>query len=139
MRIGELARRAGCDVETIRFYERERLLAKPDREPNGYRLYGDAHLKQLRFIRHCRTLDIGLSDVRTLLEISSAPRLGCGEINHLIDRQIARVHDRIESLRTLEAQLLGLRSTCGLDVPSASCGIINNLQRFAAGESNTPS
>jgi Cd(II)/Pb(II)-responsive transcriptional regulator len=135
MRIGQLARRADCDVETIRFYEREGLLPKPDREPNGYRQYGSPHLKQLHFIRHCRTLDIGLADIRTLLEFRSAPRLPCGAVNLLIDRHIARVHERIQALRVLEAQLLGLRRTCGLDVPTASCGIINNLQREDACDS----
>ena len=139
MRIGELSRRADCDVETIRFYEREGLLAKPDREPNGYRQYGSPHLKQLHFIRHCRTLDIGLADIRTLLGFRSAPRLPCGEVNRLIDRQIARVHERIEALRVLETQLLGLRRTCGLDVPTKSCGIINNLQREEVWDSNNPS
>ena len=99
MQIGELARRTGCDVETIRFYEREALLDKPARDPNGYRRYDDSHLTQLGFIRHCRSLDIALSDIRTLLALSADPSLACGEINDLIDRQIAGVHDRIESLR----------------------------------------
>ena len=54
-------------------------------------------------------------------------------INDLIDRQIARVHDRVEALRTLENQLLALRSACVLDVPSAACGIINDLLRASTG------
>lgn len=131
MRIGELAKRAGCDVETIRYYEREGLLAKPHREPNGYRHYDDKHLQQLSFIRHCRSLDIALSDIRRLLAFNADPDLACGEINDLIDRQIARVHERVEALRTLESQLMALRSACGLDVASAACGIIEDLRRAA--------
>ena len=133
MRIGELARRAGCDVETIRYYEREALLPKPDRDLNGYRRYGEPHLTQLSFIRHCRSLDIALSDIRTLLAFSADPELACGDINELIDRQIARVHDRVKAMRSLETQLLALRSTCGLNVAGPACGIIEDLRRAATG------
>ena len=59
MRIGELAQRSDCDVETVRFYEREGLLDLPDREANGYRRYSEAHLVQIKFIRHCRSLGMG--------------------------------------------------------------------------------
>jgi Cd(II)/Pb(II)-responsive transcriptional regulator len=128
MQIGELARLTGCDVETIRFYEREGLLYKPARDPNGYRRYDDAHLTQLGFIRHCRSLDIALSDIRTLLAFNADPSLACGEINDLIDRQIAGVHARIESLLNLEGQLKALRSACGRDVSTAECGIIEDLR-----------
>ena len=133
MRIGELARRAGCEVETIRYYEREALLGKPQRDGNGYRRYRDADFVQLNFIRHCRSLDMSLSDIRTLLEFNADLSQACGEINHLIDRQIARVHERIESLRGLEKQLRALRGACGLDVPSANCGIMGDLRRAATG------
>jgi DNA-binding transcriptional MerR regulator len=64
MRIGELAARAACDVQTIRYYEREGLLEPPEREPSGYRRYAGGHLARLHFIRHCRTLDIPLAEVR---------------------------------------------------------------------------
>ena len=66
MRIGELSRHSGCDVETIRYYEREGLLDAPQREDNGYRRYGDGHLVQLNFVRHCRSLGMSLADVRRL-------------------------------------------------------------------------
>ena len=58
MKIGELASRAGCDVQTVRFYEREGLLEAPAREPSGYRRYEDRHLTQLNFVRHLRSLNI---------------------------------------------------------------------------------
>ncbi len=61
MRIGELAKRSDTDVETVRFYEREGLLDAPAREANGYRSYAVTHQVQLNFIRHCRSLGIGLA------------------------------------------------------------------------------
>ena len=81
MRIGELAQRGHCDVETIRFYEQEKLLDTPMREANGYRSYTDTHLLQLKFIRHCRSLDMGLPDVRRLRQFQSNPELVCDDIN----------------------------------------------------------
>ena len=134
MRIGELARRSDCDVETLRFYEREGLLDVPAREANGYRCYGEAHLVQLKFIRHCRSLGIGLPDVRTLRRFQAHPEMACDEINRLIDGQIERIHQQVESLRTLERQLHTLRGTCHANQQASECGIMRNLAQAAEGE-----
>lgn len=135
MRIGELAKRSSCDVETVRFYERERLLDAPAREANGYRNYTETHLVQLNFIRHCRSLGIGLPDVRVLRRFQTRPELACEEINQLIDKQIGRIHDQVETLRLLEQQLHALRDTCHATQKAAECGILRNLAQAAEGES----
>ena len=134
MRIGELARLSDCDVETIRFYEREGLLAAPAREANGYRSYTEAHLVQLNFIRHCRSLGIGLPEVRILRSFQARPELACEEINQLIDRQIGRIHQQVETLRLLERQLHALRDTCHATQSASKCGILRNLAQAAEGE-----
>ena len=134
MRIGELARLSDCDVETIRFYEREGLLAAPAREANGYRCYAEAHLVQLNFIRHCRSLGIGLPEVRTLRSFQVSPESACEEINQLIDKQIGRIHQQIETFRLLEQQLHALRDTCHANQKASECGIMRNLAQAAEGE-----
>lgn len=134
MRIGELAKRSNCDVETVRFYEREGLLDAPAREDNGYRRYAEAHLVQLNFIRHCRSLDMGLPDVHLLRDLQANPALACEEINELIDRQIARIHQQVVSLRSLELQLHTLRETCKENQKSDECGIMRNLKKAAEGD-----
>ncbi len=134
MRIGELARLSDCDVETIRFYEREGLLAAPAREANGYRSYTEAHLVQLNFIRHCRSLGIGLPEVRILRSFQARPELACEEINQLIDQQIGRIHQQVETLRLLERQLHALRDTCRATQRASECGILRNLAQAAEGE-----
>jgi Cd(II)/Pb(II)-responsive transcriptional regulator len=134
MRIGELAQRGDCDVETVRFYEREGLLDVPAREANGYRRYAEAHLVQLNFIRHCRSLGMGLPDVRTLRSFQAKPELACDEINQLIDGQIERIHQQVESLRLLERQLHTLRDTCRTNQNASECGIMRNLEQAAEGE-----
>ena len=136
MRIGELARRGECDVETVRFYEREGLIEAPAREANGYRHYAEAHLVQLNFIRHCRSLDIGLPEVRLLRRFQDHPELTCDEVNRLVDRKIAQLHQQIESLRQLERQLHALRRSCDASTPhtAADCGILRNLEQAAISE-----
>ena len=131
MRIGELAQQADCDVETIRYYEREGLLKAPAREANGYRRYGGEHLTQLHFIRHCRSLDIGLQDVRTLQNFKDNPELACDDVNLLIDNQIRRIHQQVESLKLLEMQLQALRETCQANRKAGECGIMKNLEQAA--------
>lgn len=131
MRIGDLAKHGNCDVETVRFYEREGLLEEPAREINGYRCYTDAHVVQLKFIRHCRSLGIGLSDVRMLRRFRGDPDMTCDEINHLIDSHIERIHQQIESLHLVEQQLHRLRNTCGSNQLACDCGILRNLKLAA--------
>ena len=130
MKIGELAARAGCDVQTVRFYEREGLLAEPERESSGYRRYAVRHLQRLQFIRHCRSLDIPLPDVRELLEFAAAPDQSCHQVNALLDDQIDRVRQRLKALRVLEKQLVALRARCDGD-PSHSCAILESFMTAA--------
>lgn len=131
MKIGELAKRSACSVEAVRFYEREGLLEAPTREDNGYRSYTNAHLVQLNFIRHCRSLGMGLPDVRILRNLQAHPELACDEINHLIESQIDLVHQQVKSLRLLEQQLHSLRDTCQANTNVGECGILRNLEQAA--------
>jgi Cd(II)/Pb(II)-responsive transcriptional regulator len=130
MKIGELAARAGCEVQTVRFYEREGLLEEPAREASGYRRYAERHLTRLNFIRHCRSLDIPLPEVRQLLDFAAAPDQSCAQVNELLDRHIALVKSRIRSLRGLDRQLVALRKTCGGDT-SQACAILESFMTAA--------
>jgi Cd(II)/Pb(II)-responsive transcriptional regulator len=134
MRIGELAAATGVDVETIRYYERDGLLQPPARQANGYRAYGKSQLEQLAFIRHCRALDIPLADTRRLLEFAERPSADCGDINRLIDEQLARTRARLKSMQALERQLGQLRKQCNAGHPASECGILHELVAAAHGE-----
>ena len=132
MKIGELSRAAATPVETIRYYEREGLLPEPPRTENNYRVYGQEQLERLAFIRHCRTLDMTLDEIRVLLRFKDAPTEDCGAVNRLLDEHLGHVEARIHELRTLRRQLLNLREQC-LDVTSAAdCGILTGIARDAA-------
>ena len=134
MKIGELSQATGVDVETIRYYEKSGLLSPPPRDANGYRAYGQPQLEQLAFVRHCRSLDIPLADVRRLLEFVGSPAADCGDIDQLIDAQLVRVRARLKSLRALERQLAALRAQCDSDHQAQTCGILEELVSAAEGE-----
>ena len=127
IRIGELAKRTETTVETIRFYEKEGLLPAPSRSAGNYRLYGDDHIERLRFIRHCRTLDMALDEVRVLLHYRDTPTEDCGDVNALLDEHIVAVEARIEALMQLKQHLLTLRRKCARPASAQSCGILGAL------------
>lgn len=127
MKIGELARHTGTQVETIRYYEREGLLPEPARTEGNYRIYGDAHAERLSFIRNCRSLDMTLDEIRALLRFKDSPAENCGAVNELLDQHIGHVAARIRELRQLELQLKGLRELCQVATDVGHCRILNEL------------
>ncbi|AYM76485.1 MULTISPECIES: Cd(II)/Pb(II)-responsive transcriptional regulator [Janthinobacterium] len=133
MRIGELAKRTDCDVETVRYYEKAGLLQEPGRNSAGYREYREEHQERLQFIRHCRSLQIGLTDIRALLEFKNNPAEGCQSVNELLDHHILRIAEQMANLQTLQQQLVTLRHQCDQPQPSQDCAILQNLSEAASG------
>jgi Cd(II)/Pb(II)-responsive transcriptional regulator len=133
VKIGELANATDTQVETIRFYEREGLLAAPARTGSNYRSYEPEHAQRLVFIRRCRSLDMGLDEVRVLLQFQDQPSDDCGEVNDVLDEHIGHVTQRIKELKVLEQQLLELRTRCRSPQSGLACGILEQLNAQAAG------
>ena len=129
--IGTLAERTGVKVETIRYYEQVGLLPEPERSEGNQRRYGRAHVERLAFIRHCRSLDMTLDEIRVLLRFKDAPQQDCGDVDALLDEHIGHVAERIRELRQLEKQLKALRDLCGGHKAGAECGILGGLTRAA--------
>lgn len=127
IKIGELAKRTGATVETIRYYEKEGLLPAPSRSEGNYRLYREEHIERLQFILHCRTLNMALDDVRILLQYWDTPDKDCGDVNTLLDAQIHAVEIRMKELTHLKQHLTVLRQKCISRAPAVSCGILNAL------------
>jgi Cd(II)/Pb(II)-responsive transcriptional regulator len=127
MKIGELSAASSTPIETIRFYEREGLLPAPGRTQGNFRVYETAHLERLQLIRHCRSLDMSLNEVRVLLRVKDEPGAACGDVNAVLDEHIGHVSTRIKELRLLEKQLKALRQRCGEQRSSDQCGILAGL------------
>ena len=132
MKIGELANRTGCPVETIRYYEREGLLLAPTRSAGNYRQYDASHEERLSFIRHCRSLDMTQDEIRTLLALRDRPEAECGAANRLIDEHLHHVEMRVAELQSLRHQLQDLRKRCSGTGASEACGILRELQQPGA-------
>lgn len=132
MKIGELAKRTGCEVETIRYYEREGLLPAALRTEGNYRQYAEQDAERVLFIRHCRSLGMSLDDIRVLQHFQSKPELACDEINALLDRHLRQTELQIEALQRLQKQLQTLRNACHAHLTARQCGILQNLQSAAS-------
>jgi Cd(II)/Pb(II)-responsive transcriptional regulator len=127
MRIGELARQAGVDVQTVRYYERQGLIDAPSRTASGYRAYGPQHAERLSFIRHCRSLDMPLGEIARLIALSRDPRVSCDEVDRLVRAHLARVRAKRAALEVLESQLSSLAAQCTSGHRVADCGILEEL------------
>jgi Cd(II)/Pb(II)-responsive transcriptional regulator len=127
MKIGELARRTGCKVVTIRYYEKEGLLPAPPRSEGNYRRYGEADGERLVFIRHCREYGMSLEDIRALLDFRDHPQRDCAWVDALIARHIDAVEAKIRSLDHLKGHLRQLAQSCSGGGSGETCGIMRGL------------
>lgn len=127
--IGELAKRAGCTVPTVRYYESIGLLPRPQRRNGGHRAYDRADLARLNLIRRCRDCDIPLDRIRELVALSEGAR-PCGETVSFFEDQRRVIQARIEALKDLDLSLsLYLQSCKGACLPSGDpCQIFDQLQ-----------
>lgn len=127
MKIGQVAEQAGIPVETVRYYEKIGLLPPPDRQPNGYRHYRQAHLDRLLFIRRCRNLDMAQDEIRELVRLADQPDADCSQVDALLARHLEHVRERLEELGQLESTLTRLQQACSEGRTVAECGILGGL------------
>lgn len=124
MKIGELARRSGASVRTIRFYEAQGLLGEAPRTESNYREYGGGDLGQLQFILQCRALDVGLTEIKRLISLRKTPEANCCEVDELLDTHIRKVQEQRRSLANLEKELKALRADCHPSQMVKGCGML---------------
>ncbi len=125
---GELARRAGCNIETIRFYEKIGLLPQPMRSPGGHRRYRPADQRRLRFILRARQLGFSIDEIRGLLALADGGSGTCAEVRALTLDHLESVRRKIADLARLEQTLARIAAECtGEEVPE--CPVIEALWR----------
>lgn len=126
MKIGDLARATATKVETIRFYEAERLIPPPARNGANYRIYEQAHLDRLSFIRRSRDLGFTLDQVRTLLRLADDRNAPCVEVDAITAGHVAEIDRKLADLQALRSELVRRLDTCtGSTI--ADCRIIEAL------------
>jgi len=124
----ELAQRAGCNLETIRYYEKAGLLPEPPRTPSGYRTYDGTHERRLRFVLRARELGFSLNEVRALLRLVDERDQPCAEARALAAGHLADVRAKIADLRRMERVLKGMVAQCG-NGSLPDCPLIETLFR----------
>ena len=126
MQIGEISRRTGCNIETIRYYERVGLLPPPARSSGGYRLYDAGQVDRLAFIRRARALGFALDEVRALLRLAEDRSGSCAEARDLAAAHLADVRAKIADLRAMERVLKETIAQCA-DGTLPNCPLIQTL------------
>ena len=109
LRIGELAAKTGFTPKTLRYYEDIGLMRPDARSGSGYRLYGDAAIERLRFVRRARRLGLRLEDIARILEISDDGRVPCEHAMAVVDGELGRIAEQMKRLRELTRDLRALR------------------------------
>jgi MerR family mercuric resistance operon transcriptional regulator len=123
--IGELSRRTGCNIETIRYYERIGILAAPPRR-GRYRSYEPEHVSTLSFVRRSRELGFTLEEVRALLGLAAGGQASCGEARAVAAAHLQDVKARIADLRRMERVLADAVHACDAG-DNAGCPLIDSL------------
>ena len=124
--IGSLSKQTGCNIETIRYYEREGLLPNPPRTDGGHRMYSDEHLMRLTFIRRSRELGFTLEEVRGLLKMVDGEHYTCAEVKSLTLDHLKDVRGKLADLKRLEKVLKQLADQCTGD-EKPDCPIVEAL------------
>lgn len=125
--IGHLAKEAGVNLETVRYYERRGLLPKPPRSLSGYRLYPTEATRRLRFIQRAKELGFSLREIKELLALRVSPRASRAEMRLRAEAKIADIRNKIQSLESIEKSLRRLAKACGGCGPVAECPILESL------------
>ena len=123
---GELAKRSGCNLETIRYFEKIGLMPEPPRTYSGYRQYQAEHERRLRFIMRGRELGFVTDDLRSLLGLVDRQAVSCGDVEKLAQGHLVSIRKKIADLRRMDRILSGTIKSCsGEDVPD--CPLIDAL------------
>ena len=133
MRISDLARRAGVNLQTVRYYERRGLLADPRGRAFGYREYGDATLERLTFIRRAQELGFTLSEIAELLALRVDARTTAGQVKERAQAKIAEVDAKLRDLERIRHALHHLTGACrGGRGPIGDCPLLEALGPITA-------
>jgi MerR family mercuric resistance operon transcriptional regulator len=127
--IGRLAKQAGVNLETVRFYERRGLLPRPPRSSSGYRLFPAEAARRLRFIRRAQELGFSLKEIGDLLSLRVSRRTTKAAIRARAEAKIADIEARIRSLESMKKTLRKLTNACAGCGPVAECPILDSLDK----------
>lgn len=127
--IGQLAKVAGVNVQTVRYYERRDLLQPSDRKPSGYRVYDHEALRLLRFIKNAQALGFTLHEIEELLDLRVGSKSLCGDVQQRAEVKLKQVEVKVRDLRALATTLRRLIRTCKTGQTTDRCPILKGLEK----------
>lgn len=127
IRIGQLAELAEVNLQTIRYYEREKLLPKPSRLPSGYRVYPMESARRIRFIKRAQELGFTLAEIRELLSLRVDAKRDRSDVRVIANAKVANIDAKIEALTAIRNSLLTITDHCKGSGPAKDCPILASL------------
>ncbi|MGC8514095.1 MAG: MerR family transcriptional regulator [Acidimicrobiales bacterium] len=137
LRTGEVAARAGVNVETLRYYERRGLLAEPPRSRSGYRCYPEVAVERVRQVKVLQELGFSLADISSLLALRTDSPITCNDLSRLARDKLAIVEEKLAALRGVHDALIDVtRSCCDSAHDHSACGRLQQLDPVTRLDSN---
>lgn len=128
LKVGEVAKQAGVNLQTIHYYERRGLLPKPPRTESNYRAYPEDAVLRVRFIKRAQELGFTLKEIKELLSLRAAPRTRCADVRERAEAKVHDVDDRVRSLQAMRRALTKLIGECSGKGPVSECPILEALE-----------
>lgn len=126
--IGQLAKKAEVNIQTVRYYERRGLLPDPPRRESGYRQYSQSDLARLSFIKHAKELGFSLREIMELLSLRVDPNTTCTDVKKRAETKLVDVEDKILALQRIKEALTHLVGLCRGRGPTSECPILEALE-----------
>lgn len=130
--IGELAKEVGIPTSTIRYYERCKLVSPDGRTAGNYRIYGEAALERVRFIRAAQSTGFSLTDVAELLALRDGTNVPCKAVQNLIENRLTETKKRMEDLNRTEAVLKSCLNLCRKARRKNACKVLDGFKSRSA-------
>ena len=127
LKIGEVAERGGVNLQTIRYYEREKLLPEPPRLASGYRIYPDTTVRRVRFIKRAQEIGFTLTEIRELLAIRIDADRDSSNVRALAHAKIADIEEKIQTLQRMKGALGRITERCRGCGPASECPILESI------------
>ncbi|MBU2445788.1 MAG: heavy metal-responsive transcriptional regulator [Bacteroidetes bacterium] len=127
--VGQLAEEVGINTETVRYYEKLKLLPKPKRKESRYRIYDETDLKRLLFVKRAKELGFTLKEIKELFGLRRDSEAKCGDVKHLTEHKLQDVDNRIRDLKNIRSVLVKLINQCvNEEVSSDECPILEVIE-----------
>ena len=127
LKIGEVAELSGVNLQTVRYYEREKLLPKAPRLASGYRVFPNDTVRRVRFIKRAQELGFTLSEIRELLTLRVDESRSSAEVRSIAESKMADIDERITALTAMKRALTNLTDKCSGHGPASECPILESI------------